>query len=178
MFTTHNSQVFLTVLSPEKKFHELLLGLDGRIYFSSSFEETADWSYVYYNGNCCVHHPKSMYCYGSLPKKCMELPTVIGETCFHNAEENSCLLRSTEAVLDDNTSVFVIFRYKDSLALYMADSMVSKGIYFALMDYTPEDEALYSNVFSGLLRRHNPAAEEALAAWLDSHTVTRKENEV
>ena len=156
-------------------FHELILGSDGRIYRSSCFDDITDWSFVYYDGNVYVHQNNSMYCHGVLPEKCCSLPVIAGTTNLCEAHDGGCLMYSECPVLSESTSIFAIFRYENMLGLYMADSMVSERIYLTLMDYTTEDEALYTNVFFGLLRRHDLEAAEALAAWLASHTAPGKE---
>ena len=154
---------------------DLILAPDGRIYLSPSFEETADWSFVYYNGSSCAHWCDNIYCRGGLPKKCMSFPVSVGETSFQNVEDAGYLLRSCEPVLDDDTSVFAVFRFKDQLAIYMADSTVSRGIYFILMDYTPKDEALQIEVFIRLLSRHDTGMAENLTTWLNCHFAFGKE---
>ena len=148
---------------------DLILAPDGRIYLSPSFEDAADWSCVYYDGNVCIHQNGNLYCLGALPEKCMSMPIVIGETSYHSIEDSGCLLHSKHPVLEDGTSVFAVFRYQNLLALYMADSTVSKALYFSLMEYTPEDEAFYTDIFQRLVRRHDPEAGEKVASWLKCH---------
>lgn len=178
MNTTINSYDFHSHISNKEQFHELILTQEGNLYIDSALENVADSFYMYYNGNIYCIQGKKRYINGSLPEGHLIFPTIVGATSFHNIEETGCLLHSKEPVLDEDSSAFAVFRYKDMLALYLADSMVSRGIYFVLMDYTSEDEALYSNVFSGLLRRHDPEAAEALAAWQDSYATIRKEVKV
>lgn len=175
MSITNNSQVFFHWIAQKEMFHELILAQDGRIYPALGIEKAADWSLVYYNGNICVNQGDDMYCVGSLPKEVFRIPTAAGETSFHSIEDSGCLLHSNQPVLEEETSVFAVFRYQDLLGLYMADSVVSRGIYFALMEYTPEDEVLYGKLFQRMVSRHDPEAAEKVAAWLKRHAVKDKE---
>lgn len=169
MSNTNNSQVFFNWIAQKEMFHELILAQDGCIYPAIGIRNAANWSCVYYNGNVCVHRGDSMYCVGSLPEETLFLPTVVGDTGFYNIEDSSCLLHSMQPVLENGISVFAVFRYKDILALYMADSMVSKAIYFSLTEYTPEEEVFNNNLFHRMLRRHDLEAAEKVAGWLNRH---------
>lgn len=148
---------------------DLILAPDGRIYLSPSFEDAADWGRVYYDGNVCIHQNGNLYCLGSLPGKCKWLPVAVGHTNVCELEEGCCLLFSECPVLSDTASVFAVFRYKDSLGLYMADSMVSEGIIFSMMQYTSEEEVLFSRLFHRMLCRHDLEAAEKVASWLKCH---------
>lgn len=174
MINATNNQVVSWPIQKEQ-FTDLILAPDGRIYLSPSFDDAADWSRVYYNGNICIHQNGNLYCLGSLPEKCRSLPIAAGYTNLCEPEEGCCFLFSESPVLGDATSVFAVFRYKDMLALYMADSMVSRGIYFSLTEYTPEEEAFYCSLFRQMLCRHDPEAAEKVAAWLNRQTTNSRE---
>lgn len=174
MIKNTHSQVDAWPMQKEQ-LTDLILAPDGRIYLSPSFDDAADWSCVYYDGNVCIHQDGNMYCLGSLPVKCRWLPMFAGYTHLCEPEENCCFLFSECPVLGDAAAVFSVFRYGDTIALYMADSVVSRGIYFALMEYTPEDEVLYGKLFRQMVSRHDPEAAEKVAAWLKRHAVKGKE---
>lgn len=159
----------------EEQIPELILAPDGYLYLSPSFEDAADWSYVFYNGNICIRRNNNLYYIGGLPEKCVSMPTVVGKTICYDIADSGCLLHSQEPILNDGTSVFAVFRYKDLMAFYMADSMVSKAINFALMEHTPEEEAFYVDIFNRMVCRHSPEAEEKVRIWLNGYSTCGKE---
>lgn len=171
----NSTQYLYDHISNKKQFRELALTREGRLLVDSAMEETADSFYIYYNGNVCCMQGAHQCCIGALPDEYLTCPTIVGETSFHGIEDSGCLLHSNQPVLEEETSVFAVFRYRDLLGLYMADSMVSKGIYFSLMEYTPEDEVLYGKLFQRMVYRHDPEAAETVAAWLKLLAANGKE---
>ena len=171
----NNPKKIAPELVQQEALSDLVLAPDGRIYLSPSFEDVADLSRVYYDSNVCIHQEGNTYCLGSLPEQTWSLPTAVGETHFYNIEDSGYLLHSNQPVLEDGTSVFAVFRYQDTLALYMADSMVSKGIYFFLTEYTPEEQVFYNKLFHQMLCRHDPEAAEKVASWLELHAASSME---
>lgn len=175
MNTTINSHDLYDRISNKEQFYELFLTQEGNLYIDSTLENAADSFCIYYNGNVCCIQGANRYVSGFLPKDHLTFPTFVGETSFHDVEGTSCLLHSKEPVLPEDASVFAVFQYKDTLGLYVADSMISRGIHFALMESTPEAEVLYTNIFFRLLHKHDSKAAEKAATWLDLHTADSKE---
>lgn len=167
MNTTINSYDFHSLISNKEQFHELILTKNGNLYIDSALENAADSFYMYYNGNIYCIQGENHYISGSLPESHLAFPTVVGETSFHYVEDGGCLLHSNEPILEDDMIACVVFRHKDKLGLYMADSTVSRRVYLILMKYTLEDEALYTGVFTRLLAKHDAAMAETLTSWMN-----------
>lgn len=170
MNSTRNTCHYLyDCISNREQFYELVLTQDGSLFIDSALKKCSDSFCIYYNGNVCCMQGGHPYCIGDLPEDYLILPTIVGETSYHNIEDCGCFLHSKQPVLESGTSVFAVFRYQDTLALYMADSMVSKGIFFSVTEYTPEEEVFYTNLFHRMLCRHDPEVAEKVASWLNRY---------
>lgn len=156
-------------ISDKEQFCELVLTQDGSLFIDSALRKAVDAFCIYYSGNIYCMQGKERYYSGSLPGERVILPTIVGETTLHSIEDSGYFLHSKQPVLEDGTSAFAVFRYQDLLGLYMADSMVSKAIYFALLEYTLEDESFYSDIFYRMVCRHDFEAAEKVTTWLKLH---------
>ena len=163
---TNISDFLYSWITNKEKFYELTFTQDGSLFVDSALKKTADSFFIYYNGNVFVIQGERQYCDGALPKENLILPTVVGETSFHDVEGTGCLLHSKEAVLEEGTSVFAVFSHSGFSAMYMADSMVSRAIHFFVTENSPEEDSYNYDIFIRLLHRHDPEAAKKLAFWV------------
>lgn len=163
---TNISNSLYAMIANKEEFYELTFTQDGNLFVDSALKKAADSFFIYYNGNVFCNQVEHRYSNGTLPAENLILPTVVGETSFHEVEGTGCLLHSKEPVLENGTSVFAVFSYSGFSAMYMADSMVSRAIHFFVTENSPEEDSYYQDIFIRLLHRHDPEAAKHLAFWL------------
>lgn len=155
-----------SMIANKEQFYELTFTTDGNLFVDSALKKAADSFFIYYNGNVFCNQGEHRYSNGTLPAENLILPTVVGETSFHEVEGTGCLLHSKEPVLENGTSVFAVFSYSGFSAMYMADSMVSRAIHFVAMEHSPEEDSYNHDIFIRQLQRHDPEAAKHLAFWV------------